>query len=306
MRLGELTHILWLVLFFSFVVGCTIGSFLNVVVWRVPRGESLVSPPSHCPNCNHQIRAWENIPVLSWLFLRGRCSGCHLPISIRYPLGELATGALYAVVAYFAWRRNMPLAVLPGYFFALGAMISVTQIDIKHGIIPDLVTYSGMVVGVLLSLLLPSSRLIFGSDLTASENGNILFGYLVRHLSLGLGADVLSMPMVAAFLDCVLGLLMGLLILGCVSFPVWLLNRMSCKHRMPLPIGWGDVKYLGMLGCFLGADSCWYVVCGASVAGFAYGIIRLIAKSNLKDHRVCFGPFLSVAALIWMSFGRWW
>src|SRR3954471_10872771 len=81
------------------VLGLLIGSFLNVVVWRVPRGESIVHPSSHCPSCNHQVRPYDNLPVVSWLVLRGRCRDCHARISVRYPLVELATGIVWAVMA---------------------------------------------------------------------------------------------------------------------------------------------------------------------------------------------------------------
>ena len=83
MTAGDLSPVIWQMHAIAFCLGCVIGSFLNVVVWRIPRGESLLTPPSHCPNCGHLIRAWENIPIISLLCLRGRCSGCHQPISIR-------------------------------------------------------------------------------------------------------------------------------------------------------------------------------------------------------------------------------
>ena len=120
MTAGDLSPVIWQMHAIAFCLGCVIGSFLNVVVWRIPRGESLLTPPSHCPNCGHLIRAWENIPIISWLCLRGRCSGCHQPISIRYPLGESATGLLFFIIWYAISRRNLPLAVLPGYFYLTG------------------------------------------------------------------------------------------------------------------------------------------------------------------------------------------
>ena len=82
------------------LIGLAVGAFLNVVIWRVPRGESVVHPPSHCPKCDHQIRERDNIPVLSWLLLRGKCRDCGNPISVRYPLVELTTGVLFAVMAW--------------------------------------------------------------------------------------------------------------------------------------------------------------------------------------------------------------
>ena len=95
--------------FFSFWLGACVASFLNVVVWRVPRGESIVSPPSHCPKCNAPIRWYQNIPILSWIMLRGRCANCRKPISPRYLVLELI-GGLLALLAYLQW--GWPLAIL--------------------------------------------------------------------------------------------------------------------------------------------------------------------------------------------------
>ena len=101
---------------FVAVFGACVGSFLNVVVWRLPRGESLWSPPSHCPKCGHAIRAWENVPILSWLFLRGRCSQCGLPISLQYPLVELATMLLFLAVWWRVSARPLhPAALVNGF-----------------------------------------------------------------------------------------------------------------------------------------------------------------------------------------------
>ena len=82
----------------AFLFGACLGSFLNVVVWRMPRGKSVIFPPSHCPRCKHRLAWYENLPVVSWMFLRGRCLSCKLPISVKYPLGELLTALLYTAV----------------------------------------------------------------------------------------------------------------------------------------------------------------------------------------------------------------
>ena len=105
----DISSAFWLFSAFSFILGCCIGSFMNVVVWRLPRGESLVHPPSHCPKCGHAIKPWENIPIISWLCLKARCSNCHLPISIKYPLGEGATGLLFAFLWMRIFKRGLPL-----------------------------------------------------------------------------------------------------------------------------------------------------------------------------------------------------
>jgi len=119
----------------SVVVGCAllgllVGSFLNVVVWRVPRGESVVAPPSHCPACGHAVRPRDNVPVVSWLILRGRCRDCDAAISSRYPLVELAAGLLFAVVAL----RFGPAWELPAYLYlaAMGVALSLIDLDVKR------------------------------------------------------------------------------------------------------------------------------------------------------------------------------
>lgn len=130
--------------FFAFWLGAVIGSFLNVVVWRVPRGESIVSPPSHCPKCGAAIRWYQNIPVLSWLALRGKCAKCRAPISPRYILVELLTGCLF--LAAFLKFGATPVTPLMWIWTAL--MVVGSFIDFDHKLLPDFVTVGGMVLGV--------------------------------------------------------------------------------------------------------------------------------------------------------------
>ena len=130
----------------SGVLGLLVGSFLNVVVWRVPRGESIVQPPSHCPKCGTRLRALDNVPVLSWLALRGRCRTCRELISARYPLVELATGALFAGFAVkFGWH-----AVLPAYLYLAAVGIALALIDFDHHRLPDALTLPSYPVALVL------------------------------------------------------------------------------------------------------------------------------------------------------------
>ena len=128
------------------VFGLLIGSFLNVVIWRVPRGESIVRPPSHCPSCDNEIAPRDNIPVVSWLLLRGRCRRCGARISVRYPLVELATAALFAGFAV----RFGPHAVLPAYLYlaAVGVALAMIDFDVKR--LPDPLTLPSYPVGIVL------------------------------------------------------------------------------------------------------------------------------------------------------------
>ncbi len=131
------------------VLGLTVGSFLNVVVWRVPRGESVVSPPSHCPGCGRPVRPRDNIPVVSWLLLRGRCRDCGTTISRRYPLVEAGTGALFGLAAW--WLG--PVWVLPAVLYLAAISVALALIDIDHRRLPDaIVLPSYLVVLVLLVL----------------------------------------------------------------------------------------------------------------------------------------------------------
>ncbi|MCA1842107.1 MAG: prepilin peptidase [Actinobacteria bacterium] len=120
----------------SAVLGLAIGSFLNVVIWRVPRKESVVRPASRCPQCHNPIRPVDNIPVVSWLLLRGKCRNCANPISVRYPMVEAACGLLFAAVAVrFGWS-----AELPAFLVLAAALLAISMIDLEHFIVPDRIT----------------------------------------------------------------------------------------------------------------------------------------------------------------------
>ncbi|MGW6199558.1 prepilin peptidase [Kribbella sp. NPDC055110] len=122
-----------MIVFVAGLLGLAVGSFLNVVVYRVPRGESVVSPPSHCPRCDSLVRPRHNVPVVGWVLLRGRCADCRLPISVRYPLVELATGLLFAAVAL---RIDM-VAALPAYLWFVGAGVALALIDLDVRRLPN-------------------------------------------------------------------------------------------------------------------------------------------------------------------------
>ena len=136
---------------FVFLAGLCIGSFLNVCIWRIPREESIVWPGSHCPACNHKIAPRDNIPLLSWLVLNGKCRHCHAPISPRYFVVELLTGALFAGLWFVhGWSLQTPV-----YLFFAGALILGTFVDFDHLLLPDRVTLGGMVAGPILSFAFP-------------------------------------------------------------------------------------------------------------------------------------------------------
>lgn len=179
--------------------GLVIGSFLNVVIHRLPRGESIVRPASRCPGCGRPIRAPDNIPVLSWLLLRGRCRSCGMRISAVYPAVELLTAALF--VLYL--RRFGPTWGLIPQLALASAMIAVVFIDLEHWIIPDAITLPGMGAGLLATPLLPHTL----QEGVIGLVGGGLFFYLVAEISFRIlkregigGGDIKLAAMMGAFL----------------------------------------------------------------------------------------------------------
>ena len=142
----------WVLSAFIFLAGLCIGSFLNVCIWRIPRDESIVFPGSHCPACGHAIAPWDNLPLLSWLILNGRCRHCRGPISPRYFLVELLTGALFTAL----WLVHGVSVLTPVYLLFAAALVMATFIDLDHLILPDRVTLGGMILGPVLSFALPA------------------------------------------------------------------------------------------------------------------------------------------------------
>ncbi|HLP75571.1 MAG TPA: prepilin peptidase [Candidatus Paceibacterota bacterium] len=141
----------WSLVFF--VLGSMIGSFLNVVIHRLPVGQSIVSPPSHCPHCKYSIPWYLNMPLITWLYLRGQCKNCGAPISARYFLVELLTGVAF-LSCWLVWGKGS-VAVALVYCLVLSGFIAATFIDFEHFIIPDEITIGGTIVGLVCSLLIP-------------------------------------------------------------------------------------------------------------------------------------------------------
>ena len=199
---------------FAFALGACIGSFLNVVVWRLPRGESLLSPGSHCPACDAAIPAWANVPLVSYLVLRGRCRRCRARISPRYPLIEALTGAVFTALL---WAHGPSARLLVDWGLA-SALIAVTFIDLDHQIIPNAITLPGVVLGLALSLVAPQLGVdwrdaLLGVVLIGGALWGISAGYekLSGKIGLGMG-DVKLVAMLASFLG--LEGALGVLIVG--------------------------------------------------------------------------------------------
>lgn len=188
------------------IIGLFVGSFANVCIWRIPRGESVVFPASHCPSCGKNIKPWDNIPVLSYFILRGKCRSCGERISLRYPFVESLNAALYILAL---WRYGIGW-YLPVYLVLITALIIIAFIDIDHQIIPDRITLPGVVIALVAgALVLPdpfmrSQMLGWKETLIGAAAGFILF-YLVAELSLRMlgkqgmgGGDIKLMAMAGA------------------------------------------------------------------------------------------------------------
>ena len=184
----------------SIIIGAMVGSFLNVCICRLPKGESIITPRSHCPQCQTLIRFYDNIPLLSYLFLRGKCRSCRAPISIQYPIVEGVT-ALASLVLFLKFGLSWEYLV---YFLFLSALIVITIIDLYHQIIPDGISLPGVGIGLLASLVLP--HLTFLNSLTGVLLGGgslflvaTLYQWLFKREGMG-GGDVKLLAMVGAFL----------------------------------------------------------------------------------------------------------
>jgi leader peptidase (prepilin peptidase)/N-methyltransferase len=257
---------------FAFALGATVGSFLNVCVHRIPRGESIVFPPSHCPSCHGRIRFYDNIPILSYLILGGRCRSCRASISPRYFIIEALTGSIFLLTIL---KFGLTFDALT-YLLLFTLLVAVTFIDLEHFIIPNAITYPGIMAG-----------LAFGIARTDWVGFSKVYGGLDLTLR-----DVFLLARLLPALDSLLGIIVG----GGVLFSIGLIYNLVRKQE---GMGMGDVKLLAMIGAFLGMQSIPFVVLVSSLTGSIVGIS--IATYKKKDLRFAlpFGPFLSFAAVIY-------
>jgi len=260
---------------FTFILGLAIGSFLNVVIYRLPqileqgwKSEcrelleldaakdeklSLSTPSSACPSCGHKIRAWENIPVISYLFLRGKCSACGIDISLRYPVIEFVTGLLSFVIA---WHFGFTLEAF-GALLLTWALIALSMIDFDHQILPDNMTLPVLWLGLLFNL---------GSVYT----------------------DIHS---------AVIGAIAGYLSLWTVF---WMFKLLTGKEGM----GYGDFKLLALFGAWLGWQFLPQIILLSSLVGAIIGISMIIFRGRDRNIPIPFGPYLAIAGWISLLFGE--
>jgi len=262
----------------AFLLGLVVGSFLNVCIYRMPREESLVYPPSHCPKCYQPIRPEDNIPIVSWFLLRGRCRACGLPISFIYPVVEFLTGVLFTL---FLWRfvalymKDAPdyltrrdLLYYGSFYLAHMAFISAlfvaTVVDFKFLIIPDVISIPGAVIAVIVSVAFPQLHGVAGS----------------------------SHPHIAALLQSLFGAAVGAGVIYAMGVGG---KAVFGKEAM----GFGDVKLMALIGAFLGWQMTLVVVVFSAFLGTVYGVIYLALTGNDK---IPYGPFLSAGAVITLIF----
>jgi len=255
---SDLTHPSPFMVAYAGLVGAVMGSFLNVCIlrWGIDPKQSVVRPRSRCPRCGRGLAWYENIPVVSWLLLRGRCRGCRLPISIQYPLIELATAAVWA---WATWRHGVSLEALRGAVFAT-ILLGIAMTDVRAYLIPDEFTWGGLVIGLLLSLAGGLAGL-GAAALGAAVGFGLLYivgvvgTWVFKQDAMG-GGDIKMMAMVGAFLGwrgVLLTIFLGALLGSLIFVPLTLAGK---KKLVPF----GIFLALGALVVYLVGPSlvAWY------------------------------------------------
>jgi leader peptidase (prepilin peptidase)/N-methyltransferase len=258
---------------FVFLFGLIIGSFLNVCIVRIPGGKSIVRPASACPKCGAPIKPYDNIPVFSYLLLGGKCRKCKTPISGMYPLVEFLTALLF-LACYKAFGLT-PDALKWAVFSAI--MIVLVFTDLRERLLPDVVNYTGLGLGLALSIFSKPT------DGTAQWLANRMFEFPPP-------APVLS------FVDAVLGAALG-------SALLWGVSEAYFKLRGREGMGLGDVKMMLMAGAFLGVKRTLLTIFAGSLLGSLLGIAFILARRKGSDYELPFGTFLGMAALLVVFFG---
>ena len=260
------------------VFGALIGSFLNVVIHRVPNEESIVFPNSRCPSCGAAIAFYDNVPVLSYLMLGAKCRGCKAKISFRYPAVELLTAALFVGVA---WHTGLSLALPFDLVFA-SALLALIFIDAEHMILPNAITYPGIGFALVARIAIPY--------LTGTPHFDD-----IPSLSSGALAD---MPIgVVSLVGAVIGALIG-------GGSLWLMGWTWEKLRGIEAMGLGDVKMMFMVGAYLGWRLTILTIFVGVLGGSVIGIL-LMAKQKQKNMQMLlpFGVFLGLGAIAALLFG---
>ncbi|MBA4715698.1 MAG: prepilin peptidase [Verrucomicrobiales bacterium] len=360
----------------SFIIGASIGSFLNVVIYRLPRGISVNKPRrSFCPTCNYKIPFYLNIPIISWLILLGKCRNCSSKVSIRYLLVELISGVLF-LACWLIYASPLSgqfqvtyYLVLPGWFL-ISLLISASLIDYEHQIIPDALNVIGLISGLIFAIMFPLIPFnimgvdsFFNSDEITWYKSFIIsllsgaFGFLIIYSIVFLGKIVFGIKVLSKNKSNEWSIVEGeenpvllfddqeinfedlffvgteKLVFECQKFDLngneiitdkvsvfydridynnesieisdWVsVGGKSVKityHREAM--GFGDVKYMAMIGVFIGWKGILFTLFTASIIGTVVSLPGKILKSDNALNRIPFGPFLSLGAIIWLFYG---
>jgi leader peptidase (prepilin peptidase) / N-methyltransferase len=234
--------------FFSFLFGLVIGSFLNVCITRIPEGLSIVSPGSRCPRCLTSIKPYDNIPVLGWLFLRGKCRNCGLAISPMYPIIELVTGLLFLLTYY---EFGLTVTAFKWLFFTCLILILIVT-DILYRLLPDAITWTGFGIGLVFATRIPPS--------------NVLNSYITD-----VWIHDRRLPLAAAgVIDALLGAAVG-------AFFLWAAAALYKLVRKREGMGMGDVKMMALVGAFLGVRGAFLTILFGTLLGSIIGVILILS-----------------------------
>ena len=266
----------------AFVYGTVVGSFLNVCIWRMPRDESIIHPPSHCPRCNRKLSVWENIPLLSFLIQRCKCRGCGERISWRYFGVELLTGVFFvALFARFHWNLEF-------FTFALfgSALIAAFFIDMEHWIIPDQLNLFGVALGI-------------AHDVTALILAKAGYAHMVTIKPL----MTIAVPFTDIFFP-MLQSVVGILVCGGIFYLIAILGELAFKKEA---MGGGDIKLAAAVGANLPVGlalvSFFVAVTLGSIVGIGWAVTMRALKKEFKSY-VPFGPMMVAGAVVVMFFGN--
>ncbi|MBW4660545.1 MAG: prepilin peptidase [Drouetiella hepatica Uher 2000/2452] len=254
----------------TFALGAAVGSFLNVVIYRIPAGLSLLFPPSRCPHCLRRLKSYDNVPVFGWLALKGRCRYCRSPIALRYPLVEAVTGALFVLVY---WAFNLSLPTL-GYWAFFSWLLALSLIDLDTMTLPNSLTQSGLMAGLLYQAIVG----VFSFSVVGGTSGGL--SGAAGHL-----------------LEGILGAVVGIWVFDAIT----ILGSIAFGQTA---MGGGDAKLMAMIGAWLG----WKLVLlsgflACAIGAFAGGGAIAIGLMNRRQP-MPFGPFLAFAAVLTAFFGE--
>jgi leader peptidase (prepilin peptidase) / N-methyltransferase len=261
-------------LLFALVFGLVIGSFLNVVILRLPQGASINRPRSHCPKCKNVIGWYDNVPVLSYVLLGGKCRRCKEPISLRYPIIEAITG-LVGVLLYLKLGLTVDWAIFLAFSAAL---VVLAFIDLDHRILPDPITLNGIWLGMLVNVYLaPPSPLVSRVLRTVGIEG--------------------ANPRLIALLASVLGAIIG-------GGLLWGVAEAYLRLRGIEGMGFGDVKMMAMVGAFLGAPLALLTIMLGSLLGSIIGLVFIRFANKTREYELPFGTFLALAGIVAVLYGE--